>query len=169
MPTNARRIEPEQVLLGWAAAEVQKTASIKALLSQTVMSGVQEEEDLAVLIGHRHHLLAFFLLNQTEWFSADLTLRELGAARTLACFGSQSRTRILSDLAAVATGFNVPNFSIGAMTGRPVLVATSEVATPCLIDGYNRCCEILRNHAAVAWMPVYLGVCPNLPNWRWYQ
>lgn len=170
MPTNQTRVQPGKVFLDWAAAERAKTDCSKALLACAgSLSPVPDEAEFVGLLAHRHFLLSFFLMNDTEWFTADLTVSELGSARTMAHVAEKNPTRLLSDLVPIAPDYKVHGFSLGAMKGRPILVAASAAAQTCLIDGYNRCCEILRNHQGFAAVPVYLGVCPNLGQWRWYQ
>lgn len=170
MPANVSKIEPADVLLGWASAERTKTDRFKAVLSgQGCLSHVPEEADLAGLLAHRHFILGFFVLNTTEWFSADLTRTELENARTMNMndVPTLAPSRLLVDLAKVSS-YKVHNFDPAKAVGRPVVVAAGQGQQVCLIDGYNRCCEILRNHPGIQSVSVYLGVCPRLPSWRFF-
>ena len=129
-----------------------------------------EGRDLASHLKFRKPLLDFFLLNNTKWYSADFTLSELGDVRTINYFAKNNPTRVLRDFFPINPEYWVSGFSIDAMIGRPILVAQDYASQPCMLDGYHRSCEILRNHsAAIIKIPVYLGICPNLLEWSWYE
>ncbi len=165
--------EMSHVVAGWPAETQRKLQTGQHdLLSEGEWRMLE-----AGIVFTRQLLLVGLLWLQPEWYRGEVPVETLADMRIINSppFAGKAPSRKLADLAEAERGGGTASqsqFSLDKMVGLPIAVGLSFDGPVCLVEGYTRCCTILRRckdgtfqHRRV---PFIVGVSERIMEWSWW-
>ena len=110
---------------------------------------------------------AFFDVHPTAWYATEITLAALAEATPIDQWGP-FRCESVKQLVAALHRLQGSKLLAHQLKHRLILVSQSEQGKLLLLDGYRRAAGILRANGSGT-IPIYWGICPQLPNWDYYR
>ena len=162
-----------QVVAGWPAETQHK-------LSTGQHDSLSENEWRMLEAGivlTREPLLIGLLWLQPQWYRGEVPVEMLADMRIInfSPFVQKAPSRKLADLAEAERGGGrgaKSEFSLDKMVGLPIAVGLSLDGRLCLVEGYSRCCRILRDHKDGIFqhrrVPFIVGVSERIVEWSWW-
>ncbi len=170
--TSAQK-EMSEVVAGWPAETQRKLhAGEQDALSEDEWRMLE-----AAIVLTRQPLLVGLLWLQPQWYQGEVPVEMLADMRIInfSPFVQKAPSRKLSDLAEARPGGATDaksEFSLDKMVGLPIAVGLSLDGPFCLVEGYTRCCTILRDYKGGTFshrqVPLIVGVSERIVEWSWW-
>ena len=165
--------EMSEVIGGWPAETQRKLyAGQHEALSEAEWRMLE-----AGIVLTRQPLLVGLLWLQPQWYQRDVPVEMLADMRIInfSPFVQKASSRKLADLAEAERGgatAGKSEFSLDKMVGLPIAVGLSFDGPFCLVEGYTRCCTILRDYKDGTFqhrqVPFIVGVSERIVEWSWW-